>query len=208
MAPPRDLYSSAAVCALMVMPRSRSRSMESSTWSPISRSERPPQSWIKRSASVDLPWSMCAMMEKLRMRFCSINKEGAEAPSMAAILPQGGSLPRDAPSPLVRKSVDRDESHRVAAPHLQREYRILVQRHQDLVQLFHRADVGVLALVHDAEQDIAAPHVGAHVRLDLGHQHDAGNLQLLLLLRAEVADHDAKPVGHGRRLALRARHID
>ena len=47
----------------------------------VSRSARPPQSWIKRSASVDLPWSMCAMMEKLRMRFCCISKEGAEAPS-------------------------------------------------------------------------------------------------------------------------------
>src|SRR5215211_9126413 len=49
------------------MPRSRSRSIESSTCSSISRSERPPQSWIKRSASVDLPWSMCAMMEKFLM---------------------------------------------------------------------------------------------------------------------------------------------
>src|SRR6185369_7081759 len=124
----------------MVMPRSRSRSIESSTWSPISRSERPPQSWIKRSASVDLPWSMCAMMEKLRMRFCSISKEGAEAPSMAAILPQGGSLPRRAASPFVRESVDRDEGHRIAAPHLQREHRVLVQRRENLVQLLHRAD--------------------------------------------------------------------
>src|SRR5579871_5034139 len=50
------------------MPRSRSRSMESRTCSCISRSCRPPQSWINRSASVDLPWSTCAMIEKLRMR--------------------------------------------------------------------------------------------------------------------------------------------
>ena len=28
----------------------------------------PPQSWISRSARVDLPWSIWAMMEKLRMR--------------------------------------------------------------------------------------------------------------------------------------------
>ena len=33
-----------------------------------SRAERPPQSWINRSASVYLPWSIWAMMEKLRMR--------------------------------------------------------------------------------------------------------------------------------------------
>ena len=51
------------------MPRSRSRSMLSSTWALISRSERPPQRWIRRSASVDLPWSMWAMIEKLRI-FC------------------------------------------------------------------------------------------------------------------------------------------
>src|SRR5262249_19955416 len=53
----------------MVMPRSRSISMESSTCSlpAISRSDRPPVIWIRRSASVDFPWSIWATMEKLRM---------------------------------------------------------------------------------------------------------------------------------------------
>src|SRR5687768_2577023 len=53
----------------MVMPRSRSMSIESSTCSlpAISRSVSPPVIWIRRSASVDLPWSICATMEKLRM---------------------------------------------------------------------------------------------------------------------------------------------
>src|SRR5580658_6833050 len=51
----------------MVIPRSRSSSMESSTCACISRSARPPHSWMKRSARVDLPWSTCAMMEKLRI---------------------------------------------------------------------------------------------------------------------------------------------
>src|SRR6476620_12161482 len=53
----------------MVMPRSRSISMESSTCSlpAISRSVRPPVTWIRRSASVDFPWSIWATMEKLRM---------------------------------------------------------------------------------------------------------------------------------------------
>src|SRR5439155_11973344 len=51
----------------MVMPRSRSMSIESSTCSTISRSARPPVDWISRSASVDLPWSICAMMAKLRI---------------------------------------------------------------------------------------------------------------------------------------------
>ena len=54
----------------MVIPRSRSMSMLSSTCALplISRSVSPPVAWISRSASVDLPWSMWAMIEKLRMR--------------------------------------------------------------------------------------------------------------------------------------------
>ena len=51
----------------MVMPRSRSMSMLSSTCSFMSRSSSPPVDWIRRSASVDLPWSIWAMIEKLRM---------------------------------------------------------------------------------------------------------------------------------------------
>src|SRR5206468_5389451 len=51
----------------MVMPRSRSRSIRSRNWARISRSETAPVSCRNRSARVDLPWSMWAMMEKLRM---------------------------------------------------------------------------------------------------------------------------------------------
>ena len=53
--PSRAVYCKAAVCALMVMPRSRSMSIESSTCASISRSLKPPQRWMRRSASVDLP---------------------------------------------------------------------------------------------------------------------------------------------------------
>src|SRR5436305_14564635 len=58
----------------MVIPRSRSISILSSTcWLPlISRSVRPPVAWISRSASVDLPWSICAMMLKLRILLMSV----------------------------------------------------------------------------------------------------------------------------------------
>src|SRR5712692_1557087 len=49
------------------MPRSRSSSMLSSTCSRISRASSPPQAWISRSARVDLPWSIWAMIAKLRM---------------------------------------------------------------------------------------------------------------------------------------------
>src|SRR5690606_20035572 len=33
---------------------------------------KPPQIWMKRSARVDLPWSMWAMIEKLRIRLRSL----------------------------------------------------------------------------------------------------------------------------------------
>ena len=58
-----------ACCAieLMGVGGSRSRSMLSKTCSLISRAVKPPQVWIRRSASVLLPWSMCAIMEKLRI---------------------------------------------------------------------------------------------------------------------------------------------
>ena len=51
----------------MVMPRSRSMSMESSSCASMSLSATVPVRLMRVSASVDLPWSMCAMMEKLRM---------------------------------------------------------------------------------------------------------------------------------------------
>src|SRR3954467_1294714 len=56
---------------LIVIPRSRSRSIESSS---CSRMSREATVWVisrMRSASVDLPWSMWAMIEKLRMRLWS-----------------------------------------------------------------------------------------------------------------------------------------
>src|SRR5207245_10939908 len=52
----------------MVMPRSRSSSMSSRNCADISRAETAPVASRMRSASVDFPWSMWAMIEKLRMR--------------------------------------------------------------------------------------------------------------------------------------------
>jgi hypothetical protein len=51
----------------MVMPRSFSISIESSTCSVISRAVSPPVDWMSRSARVDFPWSIWATMEKLRI---------------------------------------------------------------------------------------------------------------------------------------------
>jgi hypothetical protein len=56
--------------ALMVMPRSRSMSMESRYCSRISRGSTAPVISRMRSDRVDLPWSTWLMMEKLRM--CSM----------------------------------------------------------------------------------------------------------------------------------------
>ena len=55
----------------MVMPRSRSMSMLSRSCSCMSLLATVPVSWRRRSASVDLPWSMWAMMLKLRIRLDS-----------------------------------------------------------------------------------------------------------------------------------------
>src|SRR3954453_19723943 len=54
--------------ALMVMPRSRSMSIESRYCSRMSRASTAPVSSRMRSDSVDLPWSIWAMIERLRMR--------------------------------------------------------------------------------------------------------------------------------------------
>src|SRR6267143_4440858 len=57
--------------ALMVIPCSRSSSIESSIWSRISRSGTVPVVSSRRSDRVVLPWSTCAMTQKLRMRASS-----------------------------------------------------------------------------------------------------------------------------------------
>jgi hypothetical protein len=59
--------------------------MLSSTWLCISRASSPPQRSMIRSASVDLPWSMCAMIAKLRMRWRSVMEDPGSR--------EAGSLP-------------------------------------------------------------------------------------------------------------------
>src|SRR5215207_3214939 len=54
------------------MPRSRSMSMRSRYWARMLRSSTTPVSCSIRSASVDFPWSMWAMMQKFRMRAGSV----------------------------------------------------------------------------------------------------------------------------------------
>ena len=52
---------------LIVMPRSRSMSIVSSSWASMSRSSTVRVSSRMRSEMVDFPWSMWATIEKLRM---------------------------------------------------------------------------------------------------------------------------------------------
>src|ERR1700761_3366491 len=77
------------------MPRSRSRSIESSSWARIDRGSTVWVSSRMRSASVDLPWSMWAMIEKLRMWAWSaiylIEGRSAEALGATRLLRRGGA---------------------------------------------------------------------------------------------------------------------
>ena len=76
--------------------------MLSRIWSSISRAETALHFSRSRSASVDLPWSMCAMMEKFRMFFSFIAvapvccRQGDAARQMArlSVLPSGKTLPQ------------------------------------------------------------------------------------------------------------------
>src|SRR5262245_45536499 len=81
---PSYVHGTRTAWALIVMPRSRSRSIESSICSRMSRSATAPVSCRMRSASVDLPWSMCATIEKLRIRDCSTAQSWQAAGARAA----------------------------------------------------------------------------------------------------------------------------
>src|SRR2546423_8164990 len=66
------------------MPRSRSSSIESRSCGRCLRGSTAPVLSRMRSASVDLPWSMCAMIEKLRMfRAGAVTEEMLRAPDAA-----------------------------------------------------------------------------------------------------------------------------
>ncbi len=73
-----ELPRSRTFCALIVMPRSRSMSIRSRYWARICRSSTTPVSCSMRSANVDLPWSMCAMMQKFRILAGSVNVVSAK----------------------------------------------------------------------------------------------------------------------------------
>ncbi len=69
-------HATRTACALIVIPRSRSSSIESSSCSRMSRAATVSVTSRMRSASVDLPWSMWAMIEKLRILLWSMGPRG------------------------------------------------------------------------------------------------------------------------------------
>src|SRR4051795_8882002 len=70
---PSNVHGSRTACALMVMPRSRSMSILSRYCARMCRLSTSPVRSSIRSANVDLPWSMWAMMQKFRMRAGSVD---------------------------------------------------------------------------------------------------------------------------------------
>src|SRR5690606_24770234 len=137
------------------MPRSRSIGLLSSTCCSISRAVRPPHSWMMRSASVDLPWSTWAMMEKLRMFRIGSDMEGCAmavvaalrckrriiawpGPSPSLLSAKGrGKAGRSLPGVLARG--DRDERGGIPAPHQQHHRLARLDPGQGLVEFLDAA---------------------------------------------------------------------
>src|SRR3954449_319134 len=89
-APLRGVQGSRTFCALIVIPRSRSMSMRSRYWARMLRPSTMPVTSSIRSASVDLPWSMWAMMQKFRMRAGSV-LAGVVTVMPSSHAPRGGT---------------------------------------------------------------------------------------------------------------------
>src|SRR5688500_15714749 len=165
------------------MPRSRSIGFESSTCASISRSSRPPQSWMMRSASVDLPWSTWAMMEKLRIS-CIEAKAVKKARHYRTGL-------RSAPASLFhlgRRGTRRNRDVAAAAAALDEQHRRVagLQRGQFAVQ----CGDGAHRIAADRQDDVA----GLQARAARGQAFDARDRHAFLRIQAEA-------------LAVRGRHL-
>src|SRR4051794_26902709 len=100
---PSNVHGSRTACALMVMPRSRSISILSRYCARMCRESTSPVRSSIRSANVDLPWSMWAMMQKFRMRDGSVDTHHGRMTGPAAT---GVRVAYDALPPPVRDWVD------------------------------------------------------------------------------------------------------
>ena len=116
VSPSRASYSTRTACALIVIPRSRSRSIESSTCARIARGSTVFVISRMRSASVDFPWSMWAMIEKLRMCAWSAMRRVTGYGARRGV-PRGRRVVERQPDQrVVHERPDRDREHRRAEP--------------------------------------------------------------------------------------------
>ena len=119
----------ATACALIVIPRSRSRSIESRNCSAFSRWLSAPVRSRRRSESVVFPWSMWAMIEKLRMLLLLHVGPGG-APGRARQTPysqsvsggrsrpcRGGGVPKKRPRPFSSSAPGRVEAEQAVGQH-------------------------------------------------------------------------------------------
>src|SRR5436309_2311290 len=104
---PSNVHGNRTACALIVMPRSRSISILSRYCARMCRLSTSPVRSSIRSANVDLPWSMWAMMQKFRMRDGSVDTHHGRmsAPSTGPAA-AGVRVAYDALPPAVRDWVE------------------------------------------------------------------------------------------------------
>src|SRR5688572_27890291 len=100
----------------------------------------------------------------------------------AAISSQRWQYLRPYSSTFIGQTRNGDESHALAAPDLQRDDGALVEPGKQLVELLDALQLGVLALVHHGEQDVALAHVGLRVGPHVGDHQAALQAEALLLL--------------------------
>src|SRR5262249_47920971 len=129
----------------MVMPRSFSRSMESRTCPTAFLASMVPVTDRSRSASVDLPWSMWATMEKLRISAvliwlripCHHARRSRRAPTCDEVAGPGETGPRPA----------REFGHPLARSRPESSVQARAVRH-DAVRFDHGAGPDVCARSH------------------------------------------------------------
>src|SRR5580700_2961011 len=120
-------------CILIVMPRSRSRSIASSICSPMARIATVFVTSSRRSESVVLPWSMCAMMQKLRTLLAVSRRCGRSGLFKASVAGVAHTADRVRDRRL-QQPLDNDDQHQ------KREVQSTERRDDAAQRLEHRFD--------------------------------------------------------------------
>src|SRR6185503_17280519 len=125
----------------------------------------------------------------------TFSKSMPSARSSAAISSQRWQPWRPYSLALVSEARDGDEGGVLAAAHLEGEHGVLVEPGEELGELVHALELGVLPLVHHGEEHVALAHVGLRIRPHVGDDEAVVHVERLLLLRRELAHHDAEAIG-------------